>query len=152
MDKLRISMVLACFVFFLGFSLSQAETQVTPNGVKFPDGTTQTTAASGGGTASFPRPAYDSGWQSTVAAPVTLNHNLGGDTDNYLIDLQFKYAGEGSPYIHNEGIGGDIYEYLGSNRVTGAYWRDLTNTQIVVQEPQNTSGSITHIRIRIWTY
>ena len=53
------------------------------------------------GGAPYPRPAYDSGWQPIAkGGQVVLNHNLGGNRDNYVVDLQFK------------NISGEVHNYL----------------------------------------
>ncbi|MCU0522340.1 MAG: hypothetical protein MUF84_16800, partial [Anaerolineae bacterium] len=42
----------------------------------------------GPGIAAFPRPAYDSGWVALAqASAVVRTHNLGGNADNYVVDL-----------------------------------------------------------------
>ena len=164
MDKLRVSIVLACFLFYLGFSLSQAATKVTTDGIKFPDGTTQTTAASGGGTASFPRPAYDSGWHTLeygYSNEVTLNHNLGGNPDNYFVDLSWRYL-DTYDEVHtfwsrsNSGLGGyDYYdpEIFGDHEARGIWYTRLTETIIIVKGGTEWDGGSTkHFRIRIWRY
>jgi len=41
--------------------------------------------------APFPRPAYDSGWRGYgVNNWVTVFHNVGGNVDNYVVDVQWK--------------------------------------------------------------
>ena len=43
------------------------------------------------GGAPFPRPAYDSGWVAiSPGEQKRLTHNIGGNTDNYVVDMQFK--------------------------------------------------------------
>jgi hypothetical protein len=96
------------------------------------------------GGAPYPRPAYDSGWQSIAkGGQVVLNHNLGGNRDNYVVDLQFKnISGE----VHNYLYGAMTWaEYL------GAWWEDLTNTQITVQRMTDDEW-VYQIRVRIWVY
>jgi hypothetical protein len=136
------------------------------NALVFPDGSRQTTAAksSTGGTApagGFPRPNYDSGWVSIAEAETkTLIHNLGGNTDNYVIDMQFSYlgGGDGTPYynvIHNRGYGGDLGYYVNKHEVAGVYYTGLTTAIIKVvngRDPYATGPDIQKIRIRIWVY
>jgi hypothetical protein len=92
----------------------------------------------------FPRPDYDSGWQE-MDHYLTLQHNIGGDPNNYVIDLQFKEPG---------GIGVNQAAYGGDNSTSGsygAYWHNLTDTEIgVIRQWDNTSAR--YIRVRIWVY
>ena len=42
----------------------------------------------------FPAPDYDSGWYSIAQNETkTFTHNLGGNVDNYVVDMQFKQFG-----------------------------------------------------------
>ena len=91
------------------------------------------------GGAPFPRPAYDSGWVSIGIFETTFTHNIGGNTDNYVVDMQFKddYWG-----VHTMGYGGWD---------PGGHWTNLTNTSITVRRgPDDTV--VDQIRIRIWVY
>jgi hypothetical protein len=130
------------------------------NGFIYPDGSKQTTAAPA--TRRLPAPAYDSGWTSIIAgADNTYGHDVGGDINNYVIDLQFKDDSGTIPDlgIHNLGFGGDwtsdyflvsvICMYrLGHSGIT---IRKLTSTTIDVGRGgfDTESGQF---RIRIWTY
>jgi hypothetical protein len=93
----------------------------------------------------FPRPNYDSGWVQAQSIENKLQHNIGGDPNNYVVDLQFKSPG---------GIGVNQAAYGGDNSTSGsygAYWRNLTDTGIeVVRQVDNTSAE--YIRVRIWVY
>ena len=113
----------------------------TGNGVRFPDGTKQTTAASGG----FPRPAYDSGWRAIDQGEwIRLRHNIGGDPDNYVIDMQFK----GSYGTHTKFYGG----MENPNRQWyGAYYQQLSTSMISVGRMQDDAW-VEQVRIRIWVY
>ena len=98
----------------------------------------------------FPRPAYDSGWESLNAGwCATKNHNLGGDVDDYVVDLQFKDT-EGSPPlmgIHNQGTGCDA----DGASIRGVFWRSLTNTSIGICRCVSDSRAA-QFRVRIWVY
>lgn len=99
--------------------------------------------ASGG--APFPRPAYNSDWQAIAdgGPGLTLQHNLGGSPDNYVVDLQFKSL-----------IGINHFCYGGlpvTGHVQGAYWDYLTGTSIHVQRYTG-DATISEIRVRIWVY
>lgn len=93
----------------------------------------------------FPRPNYDSGWVSIAAGTtVTLTHNLGGNVDNYVLNMQFK----GMLGIHCHGYGHD--RYLEIHR-SGAYYRDLKTDTISVFRYSD-DIYIDQVRIRIWVY
>ncbi|MCF6186688.1 MAG: hypothetical protein L3J49_04330 [Desulfobulbaceae bacterium] len=120
-------------------------------GLEFPDGTLQTTAYRG-----YPRPAYDSGWRTVPNGnwdTVTLNHNLGGNVDNYVVELTFKNDGG----AHNKGIGGDVHTVPAGSENEGRWgkwWHSLTSTSIKVTDFENfpfLQGQ-EYFRVRIWVY
>lgn len=87
-------------------------------------------------------PAYDSGWAwITAGSPLTLNHNLGGDRDDYVVDLIFRRL-EGA---HHLSYGAD---WVGDDP-KGAYWYDLTTTQIRVLRVAG-DNYVVQVRVRIW--
>ncbi len=90
----------------------------------------------------FTPPAYDSGWLAiTAGTPLTLEHNLGGDTDDYVVDLTFlRPAG-----THHLSYGSD---WVGDD-CKGAYWDGLTTTQIGVVRAGG-DNYIDYVRVRIW--
>jgi hypothetical protein len=98
-------------------------------------------AASGG----FPwgEPAYDSGWVDIAAGEnLSMSHNLGGTTDDYVVDLQGRSSlGDRHAYY-----GGDLPE---SSTSTGFYWWRLDATTIDVYR---TTGEVytEQVRVRIW--
>ena len=87
------------------------------NAIVFPDGTRQYTAAgSSGGTvaAACATPDYDSGWVDVPISPSgtsskILTHNLGGNLDKYVVDLQYRVSGWAKTTGANEGLGADFY-------------------------------------------
>lgn len=95
--------------------------------------------------APFPRPAYDSGWFSLhIPGDLDLTHNIGGDSTNYFVDLQFKH--DGYMGIHNRGLGIDV-----SPPGYGAAYYGLTSSMITIT-PSPGSG-LTYcdsVRVRIW--
>ncbi len=85
----------------------------------------------------FPAPHYDSGWYVIEAPPpdptaIQFTHSLGGDTDNYVVDLECKFNS------------GDVSQCGYDN----AHWQDLTTSDVnvVISNNPNLAG----IRIRIW--
>jgi hypothetical protein len=110
----------------------------TSSGIEFPDGTKQATAYRG-----FPGPNYDSGWIAIVPGQAYVkNHNLGGNVDNYVVDLQFKDV-TGQLGIHNIGIGG--------NGTSGGRYSALNENSITVYRYASDSY-IDLFRVRIWVY
>ena len=96
--------------------------------------------------APFPRPAYDSGWVPLDPAEyLELDHNIGGDVSNYVIDLQFK-DNEGTG-IHNIGLGGD----LGDAWSQGVHWEKLTSSSITIFRWWE-DFLADQVRVRIWVY
>jgi len=94
----------------------------------------------------FPRPAYDSGWITTPFGDpsrfyaVTLSHDLGGDADDYVLDLQRKVSGIAGPNLSNQGLASEFnYSFL-------------TDRTITLSAPYSAVDLVSSIRIRIWTY
>ena len=100
----------------------------------------------------IPSPDYDSGWVAvTPDTALTLNHNLGGDPNTYLVDTQYRSQtvdGINLRYYGGSDFGDTIT--LGSpNDRVGAYWRSLTNSSIIIyRRPEDTYAA--QMRIRIW--
>jgi hypothetical protein len=99
--------------------------------------------------APFPRPAYDSGWLSINQNQVlTLTHNIGGNVDNYVVDLQFKSVGNGI----NQFYYGENTQWTGTiNQYKGACWEELTSTYVRVHRGLHDTLA-PQIRVRIWVY
>lgn len=94
----------------------------------------------------FPRPAYDSGWITTPFgspsqfAVISLKHGLGGNPDDYVVDLQMNVSGIAGPNLTNQGLG-TVFSY--------SY---LTNTGIQLAAPFSAIDLVTSLRVRIWVY
>jgi hypothetical protein len=102
-------------------------------------------AAGTGGGSCFPRPAYDSGWinmPATGSAPytTTLTHNLGGNVDDYVVDLQYKASGLGETNVTNARIGDTFY------------YSYLTTTSVKLTGPISPKSVTVSLRLRIWVY
>lgn len=97
--------------------------------------------------APFPRPAYDSGWLSIAqGATKVLNHAIGGNPDDYVVDLQFKKS-DGEVHQH---LYGGIQFVSGLTSLTyGASWGRLTANEIRVYRKTN-DEIVDFIRVRIW--
>jgi len=102
------------------------------------------TAFSGG-------PDYDSGWVSLAQDEAkTLTHNLGGDTDDYVVDMQYKYGSTvNQRYYGGADFGATTFSGTREDDRVGAYWRTLTTSSIIVyRRPEDTYAE--QVRIRIW--
>ena len=103
-------------------------------------------SSSGSDGAPFPRPAYNSGWQSiSKGSTITLTHNIGGTLDNYVVDMQFR--AKSSAGINNWGYG----SLEAGGLFYGAYWHELTTASISVSR-QASDTAADEVRIRIWVY
>jgi hypothetical protein len=101
----------------------------------------------GAGIAAFPRAAYDSGWLSfSHPENRTLTHNLGGNTDNYFVDLTCRITSGGAG-VNNWGLGGDA----NNTDYYGSWWSNLTNTQITLHRWDDDTDC-PQLRVRIWMY
>jgi len=102
-------------------------------------------SAGTGGSGCFPRPAYDSGWvdlPGTGPAPatITLTHDLGGNVDDYVVDLQRRESGPGGTNVTNRGLG-DAF-----------FYSDLTTRSIKLSGPLSPKDMTISLRVRIWVY
>ncbi|HOW97592.1 MAG TPA: hypothetical protein P5567_00055 [Kiritimatiellia bacterium] len=95
----------------------------------------------------YPRPDYDSGWQAiSLGGTLALTHSLGGDTDDYVVDIQFNDT-DGVQDI-NQGSG----QWTDSaDRNVGAFWRKLTATSVEVYRASSDPYA-DEVRVRIWVY
>jgi|GEM_PF-4695393 len=95
----------------------------------------------------FPRPDYDSGWVAvSKSSTVTLTHNIGGNPDDYVVDLIHK-SNDADVGRNNIGHGG-LYQ---GGDWTGTWWGDLTSSTIKVTRNLNDNWADS-IRVRIWVY
>ena len=103
--------------------------------------------------APFPRPAYDSGWQAVEQGKtITLEHGLGGNPDDYVVDLQFadeSLSLRNQTYYGGWGLRDPKFPDEEVYAEHGAYWQNLNSTEIEVQR-----GSFNRfaprVRVRIW--
>jgi hypothetical protein len=92
----------------------------------------------------LPDPTYDSGFQAYAKGESkTLDHDIKGNPDDYVVDMQCKYSGDG--FAHNFHVGGDFDGADGR----GATWDDLqSNTIFVLRWGDDLWCD--QIRVRIW--
>lgn len=92
-------------------------------------------------------PSFDSGWLDLGGdASRLLVHNIGGNEDNYVVDLQIKSE---TSKINNKYVG---YEKVVDGARTyyyGCYYTDLTSEHIEIVKGAYEEGLI---RVRIWAY
>ena len=93
---------------------------------------------------SFSSPAYDSGFQVYAQGESReLNHNISGNPNDYVIDMQCKWDGDG--LAHNFYVGGDIDD----GDLRGVTWDNL-QTDTVLVERWSADPFCHRIRVRIW--
>jgi hypothetical protein len=102
-----------------------------------------------GNGAPFPRPAWDSGWvQRTTGVSYNYEYNLGGDVEDYFVDMWCRRDDPNPPYndwgIHRPDIQYDLYEEW-----SGAGWYNLTNKTIRIMW-QRGDRYCDSARVRIW--
>jgi len=100
----------------------------------------------------FPRPDFDTGWMM-VTGCLRVSHYLGGNPDNYVVDIQEKdvagEAGWASPGgISNMMIGGDVRPGDIPDRY-GFYYCNLDDREISIC---SFSPYAQRLRVRIWVY
>jgi hypothetical protein len=103
--------------------------------------------------APFPRPAYDSGWyEHPPAATQEWLHGIGGDVNNYVVDLMVKRGDTGiSNWYTTSAVQWDNWTRL--NIAYGAYWHHLTSQTVkVTRQSQESLYEPIYTRIRIWVY
>lgn len=92
-------------------------------------------------------PDYDSGWTDIGAgADKIFTHNLGGNPDDYLVDLQ-AYNPIGG--VHEYYLGSDSSYSFGHKDTLGYYWYNLNAASISVKR-YNEDFSAVQVRVRIW--
>ncbi len=101
-----------------------------------------------------PRPTYDSGWISLNQNQAkTLIHNIGGNPDHYIVDMQYRSSGSGINLRYYGGVdfGNQPPPGMNEDDRAGAYWRSLTANSITVyRRPEDVYAP--EVRIRIWHY
>ena len=132
------------------------------NGFIYPDGSKQITAAPS--TRRLPVPAYDSGWTwINPGEDAILSHDVGGDVNNYVIDLQFKddRGTIDNLGIHSHGFGGDHTIDYNYDPLHFICWIDFSSSGITIQDLTPTTIKLGkggfditagQFRVRIWTY
>ncbi|NOZ49520.1 MAG: hypothetical protein GXP37_05640 [Chloroflexi bacterium] len=98
-------------------------------------------------------PDYDSGWLSLTpgAAATTLNHNLGGNADDYVVDMQYRNVSSGvnQRFYGGADFGATSFSGARNDDRVGLYWRSLTNASITLFRRAEDNYAA-NVRIRIW--
>jgi len=99
-----------------------------------------------------PNPTYDSGWVSLNQDQAqTLTHDVGGDPEDYVVDMQYRYDGSNvnQRYYGGADFGANPPSGMNADDRVGAYWRSLTDSSITVyRRPEDIYAS--EVRVRIW--
>ena len=96
------------------------------------------------------QPAFDSGWRDVPGTPLQITHHLGGDVDDYVIDLQLRESTlvEASAGVHISGLGGDRYSSdLADDRGAWLHQVDATDLWVVAGAD---AVAAEQVRARIW--
>lgn len=101
-----------------------------------------------------PQATYDSGWVALLQdSALTINHNIGGNVEDYYVDMEFRSVADGINQRHYGGADFGALAFGGTveNDRVGAYWRSLDETSITVyRRPQDPFAE--EVRIRIFNY
>jgi hypothetical protein len=89
---------------------------------------------------------WNSGWFNVATgSSVTLTHNVGGNPDDYVVEMWFNDTDGGGYGISGRGYGG----FEAGGQFFGAAWQNLTDSTIqVVRYADDTFADF--IRVRIW--
>jgi hypothetical protein len=102
----------------------------------------------GAATGFFPRPTWDSGWVSiSQNSWKLLEHGVGGDPDDYFVDMQCKLPPDvvlGG--INNRGIGADMQSAF---EAFGVLYAGLDSNWVQVHREED-DGYCPQVRMRIW--
>jgi hypothetical protein len=95
------------------------------------------------------KPEYDSNWKTLDPGKMkSFPHNLGGDSDDYVLDLQFfdlNFVGTHQLYWG----GNTTVKHDGTYVEEGAYWHNLNKTNVKVTREAD-DWNAKKVRVRIW--
>jgi hypothetical protein len=95
----------------------------------------------------FPAPHYDSGWTNIVTGCQNINHSLGGNPDNYIVDMQLKDLNSGFSFgVHQWAYGQYTDDMYGTY---GVSWSRLDATKVRICRGTDDIYA-NQVRIRIW--
>jgi len=139
MDKKRSLILLTCTLLLGGLLLAAGlATAATSSPTATPEPAAHTDRA--GLDAS-----WSSGWVPiTAGSSIVFNHNLGGDPNNYAVDLWFRDT-DGLFGINRRGYG----EIEVNGQWIGAHWQNLTSNTVTVVRGTD-DGSADLVRVTVW--
>jgi len=78
----------------------------------------------------------------------TIEHGIGGDPDDYVVDMQLRNdtAGRHILYLGGESL---VLSSQSQPRHLGAYWRNLVSDSITVRR-EDEDPVADQLRVRIW--
>ena len=90
--------------------------------------------------------SWSSGWVDIApGTAITFTHNLGGNPDEYAVDLWFRDTRKPGFGVHHRAYGG--MDVAGQRH--GVHWQNLTDTSIsVVRQADDVAAG--QVRLRIW--
>ncbi len=97
-----------------------------------------------------PAPSYDSLWTSIDPDGIEKNfeHSIGGDTDDYVVHMDFKDLDVSGLGINQVGFGHNEYSRTIGDKMNGAAWMTLDNNLIkVVRQFDDSAADEVHVRI-----
>jgi len=90
--------------------------------------------------------SWSSGWVDVATnTATTFTHNLGGDPDDYAVELWFRDTATGGSGINSRGAGG----LEAGGNFWGAHWQNLTDTTVQVVRRQDDTFA-DQVRVRVW--
>lgn len=101
-----------------------------------------------------PKATYDSDWTALTADSLNnITHDIGGNPEDYVVDMQFKNVGQGINQIAYGGMdcGENPPAGLVENNMVGAYWSHLDNSSIKIWRFEQDIYA-PEVRIRIWNF
>jgi hypothetical protein len=106
------------------------------------DGTTWRSLTGGGGSGGYPAPDYDSEWIYFPDSPgyMQLTHSIGGNVDNYVVDLIAKDVGADPSGIYLPDPHGNVS------------WFRLTTATIDLAKDYTGGVYVDSVRVRIWVH
>ncbi len=97
-------------------------------------------------------PDFESDWVDVLSEGTTYDfmHNLGGDPERYVVDIQFK---DENGRLNNMYDGREIFwdNILQELTFYGGHWNNLDDTWIFITTWQR-FNMVTEARVRIWKY
>jgi hypothetical protein len=101
-----------------------------------------------------PKATFDSDWTAMTADSLNnITHDIGGNPEDYVVDMQFKNVDQGVNQIAYGGMdcGADPPVGLAENDMVGAYWSHMDDSVIKIWRFEQDIYA-PEVRIRIWNF